>query len=301
MERWATRYFSVSAPTTTAADPTQIARNAVRNTSQLATLPEITQRIITAVEDPRSSAGQLHKIISHDPALVTRVLKIVNSAFYGIPGQIASIERAIVLLGLNAVKNLAVASSLGQLFRKTKLYSGADAKDLWKHCVAVAVASRELAVAAKLPLAEQAFLAGLIHDVGILVELQNWPEKLRTVCESADKGGDFCVIEQEKLGVDHQIVGRILAEQWKFPKICQDVAGCHHQPCDAPEESRALVNIVYVADTLCCQQGEGFSLTARNQSFDLPALEATGISAETLSTVTASLRDKVADAWTGMA
>ena len=76
----------------------------IKKVSAIATLPEITTRIVTTVEDPKSTAGQLHKIIAHDPALVTRILKIVNSAFYGLPGQIGSVERAIVLLGLNMVK-----------------------------------------------------------------------------------------------------------------------------------------------------------------------------------------------------
>ena len=76
----------------------------VKKVSSIATLPEITAKIIATVEDPKSTPAHLHKIVAHDPALVTRILKVVNSAFYGLPGQIASIERAIVLLGLNAIK-----------------------------------------------------------------------------------------------------------------------------------------------------------------------------------------------------
>ena len=109
--------------TAIAADPhpQQLVADALKRVTHLATLPEITTRIIRTVEDPRSTAGQLHKIIAHDPALVTRILKVVNSAFYGLPGQIGSVERAIILLGLNAIKNLAVAASLGQLFRGVML------------------------------------------------------------------------------------------------------------------------------------------------------------------------------------
>jgi HD-like signal output (HDOD) protein len=113
------------------AEAKAVVTSAIRKVTTLATLPEITSRIVMTVEDPRSTASQLHKIISHDPALVSRILKVVNSAFYGLPGQIGSVERAIVLLGLNAVKNLAVAASLGQLFRGVKLCEGFTAKDLW--------------------------------------------------------------------------------------------------------------------------------------------------------------------------
>src|SRR5882757_8264813 len=166
---------------------------ALRKVTNISTLPEITAKIVATVEDPKSSAAALHKIVSHDPALVTRILKVVNSAFYGLPGQIGSIERAIVLLGLNAVKNIAVAASLGQLFRGAKLCEGFTAKDLWKHCIAVGVASRDIAKQMKLPMADEAFLAGMIHDVGILVSLQLWPEQLRAVCDLAkNQGMDFC-------------------------------------------------------------------------------------------------------------
>ncbi len=101
------------------ADPVQeqIVHDAIKEISNIATLPEVTLKIIKLVEDPDSTAQDLNKIISNDPALGARVLKVVNSAFYGLPGQIGSINRAIVLLGLNAVKNIAIAASLAKLFR----------------------------------------------------------------------------------------------------------------------------------------------------------------------------------------
>src|SRR5207302_472714 len=195
---------------------------ALRKVTTIATLPEVTSRIVATVEDPKSTASQLHKIVSYDPALVTRILKVVNSAFYGLPGQIGSVERAIVLLGLNAVKNLAVAASLGQLFRGVKLCEGFTAKDLWTHCISVAVAARELAKQTAMPIADEAFLAGLIHDVGILVALHVHPDKLRQVCERVQKdGGDFCLAERQICGIDHQQLGKALAEQWKFTQACQ--------------------------------------------------------------------------------
>src|SRR5260221_626673 len=147
-------------------DPQALIQQAVRKVTTIATLPQGTAKIIATVEDPKSSAAQLHKIVAHDPALVTRILKVVNSAFYGLPGQIGSVDRAIVLLGLNAVKNIAIAASLGQLFRGVKLCNGFTARDLWTHCIATGVAARELAKQANLPIAEEAFLAGMIHDVG---------------------------------------------------------------------------------------------------------------------------------------
>ena len=236
-------------------------------------LPEITTQIITTVENPRSSAGQLHKIIAHDPSLSSRILKVVNSAFYGVSGQVGSVDRAIVLLGMTAVKNIAVAASLGQLFRGAKLCDGFSAKDLWTHCIAVGVTAREVARKTKMGNPDEAFLAGLIHDVGILVALQTWPEKIQTICSTAKKsGGNFCEIERQILGVDHQALGRGLAEHWKFTKACQLVAGFHHIPSEL-EEDCPQVYAVHIADTLCCQIDKGFNLTARTRKSIVETLE----------------------------
>ena len=238
----------------------------LKKVTTIATLPQVTTQIIKTVEDPKSTAHQLNKIVSHDPALVTRILKVVNSAFYGLPGQIASVERAIVVMGLNGVKNIAVAASLGQLFRGAMLCEGVSAKDLWAHCVAVAVTSRDLSRTLRMGNADEAFLAGLIHDVGILVSLQVYPERLRQVCEAARTGtSSFCELERKLIGWDHQQLGMGLAEQWKFPKGCQWVAGYHHDPLLLNEPQDGLVSIVHVADTLCCHSKHGCTLTASRQ------------------------------------
>ena len=251
-------------------DPKDLVAVALKKVTSIATLPEVTAKIIATVEDPKSSASQLHKIVAHDPALCTRILKVVNSAFYGLPGQIGSIERAIVLLGLNAVKNIAVAASLGQLFRGAQLCEGYTAKDLWTHCIAVGVTARELAKQSKLPLADEAFLAGMIHDLGMIVALQTGPDKLRQACETARaQQQDFVEIERAMTGgVDHQMLGMALAEAWKFPRPHQLVAGYHHTPMLLSDDNRVLVGLVYVADTLCCAANQGFNLTAVRQKVD---------------------------------
>src|SRR3954447_14087999 len=122
----------------------QIVANAIREISHIATLPEITVKVVELVEDPKSTAQDLHKVISSDPALCSRILKVVNSSFYGLPGQIGSINRAIVMLGLNAVKNIAIAASLAKLFRGGRVSAHFSAKDLWSHSIAVGVMSKLL-------------------------------------------------------------------------------------------------------------------------------------------------------------
>lgn len=283
--------------TATLAEAPGIVTEAIKKVSSIATLPEVTARIVATVEDPKSTAAQLHKIVSHDPALVTRILKVVNSSFYGLPGQIASVERAIVLLGLNAVKNIAVAASLGQLFRGVRLCEGFTAKDLWRHCIAVGVAAREMARQMKTSVADEAFLAGMIHDMGILVLLQTSPERLAQVCDKAKTtGGSFCEIEREMIGVDHQQLGAALAEHWKFPRSCQIVAANHHQPTTLADANRRLVTIVYAADTICCQSNQGFNLTALSQKLDEGGLSEVGLDLSLVERTRANLNDLVATA-----
>lgn len=260
------------------AEPQSKITEVIKKVSVLSTLPEVTAKIIQTVEDPRSNAAKLHQIVTHDPVLVTRILKVVNSAFYGLPGQIGSVERAIVLLGLNAVKNIAVAASIGQLFKGGKICDGFAARDLWTHCIAVGVAARDLAKQKKLPIADEAFLAGMIHDVGILVSLQQFPAELRQICEQTKLGQHtFCELEQTLIGMDHQQLGAALAEQWKFPRVCQLVAGYHHRPHALSDQNRILINLVHVADTLCCKTKHGFNLTANSQSLSPEELEALGV------------------------
>ncbi len=273
---------------TAIAEPQDIVTESIRNITAIATLPEVTARIVATVEDPASTASQLHKIVSHDPALVSRILKVVNSSFYGRPGQIGSVERAIVMLGLNAVKNLAVAASLGQLFRGKQLCDGFVPRDMWTHCIAVAVMARELARQLKLPIVEEAFLAGMIHDLGLIVSLQSHPEKLSAVCDAVrqNPSEDFCMIERRIIGADHQQLGAALAENWKFPRSCQLVAGHHHHPAELAEDQRTLVTLVHAADTLCCRDAaRGFNLTAEGQSCDESLLRSAGLDAHLLQSV----------------
>lgn len=250
----------------------QAVASAVREISHIATLPEITLKIIQLVESPTSTAQDLHKVIANDPALCSRILKVVNSAFYGLPGQIGSINRAIVLLGLNAVKNIAIAASLAKLFRGGSLTPNFSAKDLWSHSIATATASKLLADQIKLGLTDECFLAGLIHDLGIIVEIQYDRHRLievvgrLNVTEDGVPQADMMEIEQEIFGANHQDFGFGLCEKWKFPRTFVNVTGFHHRPFDLPEDSRTIVSIVSVADRLAGALKNNFRL-------DLPSLE----------------------------
>lgn len=237
----------------------------IGNVDHIATLPEVVMRITQVVNNPRSTAAELQKIISSDPALVSRILKLVNSSYYARSTEIDSVQRAIVLLGFEAVHNAAISATVGQLFRGP-LTDDFSARDLWTHSVAVATLGREIAWRVCRPLAEQVFLAGLLHDIGLLVEFQVCPAKLRQVAELAGgQSARFSALELSIIGVDHSEIGAALAEKWGFPPACRAVAAYHHRPALAEPEFRQLAGIIHVADTLCCQDGLGFHLTAVNQ------------------------------------
>lgn len=271
-------------------DPQAIIADAVNSISHIATLPEITIKIIELVENPRSTAQDLNKLISNDPALVARILKVVNSAFYGLPGQIGSINRAIVLLGLNAVKNIVIAASLTKLFRGGRVSPHFSAKDLWTHSIAVGVTSKMLVTRLNNALPDEAFLAGLIHDIGILVELQAFREPLVEIAERASKEETSYVdLETQVIGVDHQALGTGLTTKWKFPRSFQYVTGHHHAPLQLAPECRWLTSIVYVADHICCQAGLGYALTCRQESIDPAVLTELQLTPEAIAEVSKAL------------
>ncbi|MBX3358487.1 MAG: HDOD domain-containing protein [Phycisphaeraceae bacterium] len=244
----------------------QSVNNAIREISHIATLPEITLRIVQLVEDPKSTAQDLHKVIANDPALCARILKVVNSAFYGLPGQIGSINRAIVLLGLNAVKNIAIAASLAKLFRGGALTPGFAAKDLWVHSMGVAAASKAIAETLKIGLTDEAFLAGLIHDIGIVVEIQYDRHRLVEVLgkvNATPEGvpqADMLACEEEVFGATHQDFGKALCDKWKFPRSFSNVTGFHHNPLSLPADQRTLAGIVCLADHFAASLPGAFRL-----------------------------------------
>ncbi len=260
-------------------DVNQAIKLALSRIGEIATLPEVTAKIISVVDDPRSTARDLHGIIKNDPALATKILKVVNSAFYGLPGQVSDLDRAIVLLGLSAVKNIAISASISRLFTSAKLSDTFSARDLWKHSVAVGVVTRQFAcLVGKRAFAEEAFLGGLIHDLGLLVERQAFPEQLAEVIQLVVKTRrPFHEIETEVVGADHQALGAALAAKWKFPRPLQTVLGYHHGVDSLAEDNRLLPSLVYLADTLCCKERIGFPLTAENQAIDEAMLDSVGL------------------------
>ena len=277
---------------------------ALREISHIATLPEITLKIIELVEDAKSTAQDLHNVISNDPALSTRILKVVNSSFYGLPGQIGSINRAIVLLGLNAVKNIAIAASLAKLFRGGELSKNFSARDLWTHCNAVAATSKYISDQLKLGLGDEAFLAGLMHDIGLMVEMQFDRNKLAEVLDQLgidDTGApanNMLDVEEAVFGANHQDFGKALCEKWKFPKSFSFVCGYHHRPMELAHENRTLTAVVHVADRLVAEAGHGFRLDLESTEIGSDVRQAINLTDEKLEAIRKALPEYLADVQT---
>ena len=281
------------------ADQTKvIVDKAIASIGDLATLPEVTIKIIGIVEDAKSTARDLHDVIKKDPALSVKVLKVVNSAFYGLPGQIASVDRAIILLGLSAVKNIAIAASIARLFKGKRISEHFSAADLWKHSVAVAVASRSLGKCSPHPvMADELFVAGLIHDIGTLIERQAFSEQFTEVvnrCVNEDL--DFLECEREIIGADHQDFGIGLTTKWKFPRHLCAAVGFHHTPHVVSDELKNMAYLVHVADVLACQEQIGFYVTAQGEQISDEILEMLGISHEQVEEIREGLAEQLAEA-----
>lgn len=272
-------------------------QKSIAKVNELSSLPEVTSRIVEVVENPDATAKDIHGVVEKDPALATRILKIVNSAFYGLPSQVASLERAILMLGLSALKNLALATSVTRLIKPGPICDEFQTLDLWKHCVAVAVCSKMIAHQARHPAPDEAFVAGLVHDMGLIVAQQVCPNSMKVVAERCiAEPQDFCALEQEVIGADHQAFGGAVAARWKFPPGLRFAIAYHHEPDGLKPEFQKVTSIVHLADTLCCNLRYGFWLTAFMQDPPDEMLDTVGIKASVFERIAADLPAAVEEA-----
>jgi HD-like signal output (HDOD) protein len=287
--------LATSTPALGAPDAARIVESAIQRCSQIATLPSVTVQIIRLSDDPDSTMEDLNKVVACDPVLGARILRLVNSAYYGMSGKINTIDRALLLLGLKAVKNIAIAASLFKLFRAEHNRGAFDPRQLWTHSVAVATGARMLARHTNLVSADEAFLAGLMHDIGIVVELQTCGSAFAQMLQklAADTTLTFRRAEEEAIGVSHEAFGIGLCLAWNFPTTLQLVAGRHHRPWELPEAQRRLPALVHVADVLAAKHGLGYTRTVETHEFDANLLRFLSLTEADLSKIAAELPEAV--------
>jgi putative nucleotidyltransferase with HDIG domain len=232
-------------------DPT-ILRHKVENINALPTVPGVFKRLSGLIENPRITIDEISAFISNDPALTTKVLKMINSAIYGFPGRIASVSHATMLLGLNVIKGLLLGVSVFELMQKTM--SG-----LYVHSLACAIASRVIAQKKGLKEPEEVSIAGLLHDIGKVILILEFAKEYETAMNEA-QGKKTSIFEAEKnqFNATHADVGSWLAEKWRFPRSLIEVIECHHRPALAKNVPMEAA-IVHFADLLVRARGFGFA------------------------------------------
>jgi putative nucleotidyltransferase with HDIG domain len=225
-------------------------RQSLEQVDRLPTLPEVITRIMSMVDDPRISAARIGEVVGQDQSMVATILKVVNSPFYGLRSQVTSIQHAVVLLGFRSVRNMALSAVLVRTFGESSRDHRFDRTRLWRHTVATAVGARLLGEMLRTCDPEEAFLAGLIHDMGIVILDQYFHEEFRAVMDLVLTGGkSICEAEREVFGHDHSMVGMFLARKWNFPAPVVEAIGCHHEPILAQKEP-VLAAVVHLADFL---------------------------------------------------
>lgn len=221
----------------------------------LPSLPGVAVRVLALTRDPNVSLTTMAQTVQADPALSVRVLKTVNSSYYGLAAPCPSIMRAMTMLGLNTVKAIVLGFSLVESTRASDLGDGQDMACYWRRAAYSAAAARAMAIATRCADPEEAFIGALLQDIGVLACLASLRNEYRAVMAHKRPDHDeAAAVETMVLGFDHQRVGRLLAEKWRLPPQIVECVAHHHSPARSVPEHEALVRCVHlgglVASTL---------------------------------------------------
>lgn len=222
-------------------------------------MPQVAQKARQVLSNPNSSYSDLAKVIETDQGMVTRVLKMANSPFYGLSGNVSTVHHASAVLGSKTLMDLLNLACSSEILGKTLQGYDLSAGDLWKHSLAVARASQVLAGRVQPALEQDAFSAGLIHDVGKLI-LDPYIDERKTEFQSFVKlqNGTFLSAEKRILGFDHAELGAEVCEKWQIPGHIVRSLRFHHDP--GPSNRDALSYIVHAADAIAIMSGIGAGL-----------------------------------------
>ena len=241
---------------TTQSDPAAF-KKVVKRIHDLPTFPLVIRKLMEVAEDSRSSSRDLAQVMETDQGLCTKVLRLVNSAFYSFSKPVSSLQHAVTLLGYNSIRSLAMSVSVKGIFQDK---SDFGQEPFWEHSLVTAIGAKLLGEKNGFPFKDDLFTAGLLHDIGILLEARYFPEELSRVVEAVRTGRTFVEAELETLGVAHTRIGAWLAERWNLPSGLREPIGRHHDSdpdglADLSSESAEIVRYVMAANLMAKAMG----------------------------------------------
>jgi len=249
----------------------------VKKTPDLPTIPAAALAVMREADSTNSTAHSVAMQIAQDQALTARVLRLANSAYYGLSRQVVDLQESVVVLGMRCVRNLAVVAATYPWMSKPLKGYGLAPKQMWTHAFGVAVASQQVAKKTGAASEETVFIAGLLHNIG-KVALSMWLEnKLPSMIQLAvQEDMSFDELERKVFGFDHMDVGAYLGEQWNLPKLFVEVIQYHHNP-DACMPTSGLVDCVHVGDYMTMSMGYGLGGDGLRYDLSQGALERIGL------------------------
>lgn len=265
-------------------------RELILNTRDLPAMPHVASKALALASSPDTTAQRLQQVIADDQAMAAHILKVANSALYACSRNIRTLSEAVVMLGFNTIRSLVVTSAAQNMYVSENRTMGLKERLLWEHSIGCAIGCRILVQARHPMLAEEAFLAGLMHDIGKLVLDRYAGDKFDEVVQMVyNDGQHFSDVEKELLGFDHAEVGALLVNKWKLSPQLEEAIRFHHSP-EHFTEDRLILCYLDMANNLCKREGIGF---VEGPELDLPALKSNSVlqlSAGELDTHAAALR-----------
>jgi len=228
--------------------------------SEISSIQSVVSGVIKVINDRGSSAKDLKDIIEIDPPLTAKVLKVANSAYYYSPARISEIQHAVIWIGFDALKEIVLSQKVWEVFGKDDFVSGYSRVSLWKHSVGVALLGKMIYRREFGERGENVYAAGLVHDIGIIVEHQFLQKRFEGILIRARREKkNLSQVESEVLGYTHTDLGRVLARHWNFPGEFVVGIGHHHSPMGIGEDFSRFASTLYVADCLCQERGIGYA------------------------------------------
>lgn len=263
----------------------------VQKVDELPALPNITYKVIQMTGDPKTSINQLAETIGGDQVLTAKVLRLANSAYYGYARTINTIREAVVILGFDRLRNLVMAASVANVIDSELSGYFLPKGELWKHSMSTAVLARNLAQKTRTILPDQAFTAGLLHDIGKVVLDIYMQDLFKKVMNAVlNENIPFMDAEREILGFDHAEVGSRVAEKWNLPPELIEAIAFHHNPNRATNNIK-LVCLVHAADAISMSMGIGLGADGMMYPFEEIAVLQLNLSQETIESAISDLAE----------